>query len=127
MKVFIAYKEKDSYEAKLIKDALLRCGTEVCDRAVDDITSANDKRLRSFVNKNLDSCTDVIAVVSNDTKHHWWVQLLIETAVQRDMPAATFLSGWSELPEYLNCRPRLKFISDVESYAAERMAAEYAF
>ena len=126
MKVFIAYKEIDSYEAKLIENALLRCGAEVYAEAVDDNTSANDKKLRCFVNKNLDSCTDVIAVVSNATKHHWWAQLLIETAEQRDMPVATFLCGWSKLPEYLNCRPRLKFISDVESYAAARMAAEYA-
>lgn len=126
MKVFIAYKEPDEYEAKLIKDAFIRCGVDAYSEILDDITSANDKRLINYVNTNLDNCTDAIAVVSNATKRAWWVQLLIETAAQRDMPAATFLSGWSELPEYLNCRPRLKFISDVESFAAARMAAECA-
>ncbi len=126
MKVFIAYKEQDEYEAQLIKDAFIRCGVDAYSEVVDDIKSANDKKLRSFVNKNLDNCTDVIAVVSNETKHHWWAQLLIETAAMRDIPAATFLSGWSELPECLGCRPILRLISEVEDYAAARMAAECA-
>lgn len=126
MKVLIAYKDTDSYEAMLIKDALLRCGAEVRDGAVDDITAANDRKLIGFVGKSLDGCTDVIVLVSNVTKHQWWVQLLIEAAQRKNMSAAVFLSGWSELPEYLSSARRLRLVSEVESFAAARMSAEPA-
>ncbi len=122
MKVFIAYKQRDEYEALLVRDALIGCGAEAFAEAVSDEVSAYDKKLNRFIGERLDNCTDVIAVVSGETKHHWWAQLLIETALMRDMPAAVFLSGWTELPECLQCAPRLRLISEVDSYAAVRMS-----
>ena len=70
------------------------------------------------------SCTDIIVVMSEQTKLSWWVPFEVGMSAQIDMPTATFLHGDISLPSYLSYWPRLKNLNDVTTYIKVRKKVE---
>lgn len=82
------------------------------------------KALTEHIKENLNSCTDVIVVMSELTKKFWWVPFEIGMSAQKNMPTATFLISDVELPDYLSYWPRLKNLNDVATYVDVRRSFE---
>lgn len=120
MKVFISHKNEDSLQAVILKSAFEKNGVTSYLDVLDSSISGGGKDLTDHIKKNLNSCTDIIVVMSEATKVSWWVPFEIGMSAQVDMPTASFLKSNVILPSYLSYWPRLKTASDVDKYVAVR-------
>ena len=120
MKVFISHKQEDSLYAQFVKRQLDLLKVDSYLDVLD--TSINDggETLTDHIKNQLNSCTDIIVVMSEVTKYSWWVPFEIGMAAQKDMPTATYLTSTVSLPDYLEYWPRLKSVSDVATYVSVR-------
>lgn len=124
MKVFISHKKEDGSRALLVKDALDKKGVPSYLDVLDNDTANDGKALTDHIKTNLNSCTDVIVVMTESTKKSWWVPFEIGMSAQKDMPTASFLSSNVELPDYLSYWPRLKDVEDIATYVDVRRSFE---
>lgn len=72
-------------------------------------------------------CTQLMAVVSTNTKGSWWVPWEIGMATEKDYPIATYAGDSTVLPQYLKKWPYLTTLGDLDKYAAASKAADSAF
>ena len=86
MKVFISHKKEDGSRALLVKDALDKKGVPSYLDVLDNDTANDGKALTDHIKTNLNSCTDVIVVMTESTKKSWWVPFEIGMSAQKDMP-----------------------------------------
>lgn len=120
MKVFISHKKEDSLYALQIKQAFDNLYVESYLDVLDDSIHAGGQALTEHIKNKLNSCTDIIVVMSEKTKYSWWVPFEVGMSAQVDMPTASFLTSSVALPDYLSYWPRLKNISDVATYVSVR-------
>lgn len=116
MKIFLSHQRTDSSIALQIQRHLksnhgIDCYLDIVDNQFD-----NGEDIAEHVRKELNNCTQLLAVVSDTTKKSWWVPWEIGVATEKDFPLATF-GGGIELPEYLKKWPYLRNISDLDKYA----------
>ena len=126
MKVFISHKNEDSALAAALQSAFARNGVASYLDILDSSITMGGKELTDHIKKSLNSCTDIIVVMSNATKLSWWVPFEIGMSAQVDMPTVSFLKSDVVLPSYLSYWPRLKTVSDVDKYVAVRKSTERA-
>ena len=127
MKIFISHKNYDSVIATKIANELDRLRISYYLDVLDPSVTKNGKELTDHIKKNLNSCTDIIVVMSEITKTSQWVPFEIGMAAQIDMPTATYLQNNVELPEYLQYWPRLKYPSDIQKYVSVRKRVQENF
>ena len=120
MKVFISHKQEDSLYAQLVKRQLDLLRVDSYLDVLDTSINGGGETLTDHIKAQLNSCTDIIVVMSEATKYSWWVPFEIGMAAQTDMPTATYLTSAVRLPDYLEYWPRLKSISDVATYVSVR-------
>ena len=120
MKIFISHKKEDEYTAFGIQQVLENMGIEAYLDILDDTISDNGEKLTKHIRKKLRECSDVIVVLSDNTKRSWWVPFEIGMATEKDMPIANYLTSYEKLPEYLEYWPRLKDQRDVKKYVEVR-------
>lgn len=120
MKVFISHKQEDELYAMQIKHAFDRLYVESYLDVLDDTIHDGGQALTDHIKSQLNTCTDIIVVMSENTKYSWWVPFEIGMSAQVDMPTASFLTSSVKLPDYLEYWPRLKTISDVATYVSVR-------
>ena len=123
MYVFISHKKEDGPTAQEIYNEFGKLGVN----AYLDLLDSNltgGKELTEHIKKQLNKCTDIIVVMSEQTKKSWWVPFEIGMSAQVDMPTASFLKSYVELPDYLQYWPRLKYISDIDTYVRTRNEIE---
>ena len=120
MKIFISHKKEDEYTAFGIQQVLENMGIEAYLDILDDTISDNGEKLTKHIRKKLRECSDVIVVLSDNTKRTWWVPFEIGMATEKDMPIANYLTSYEKLPEYLEYWPRLKNQQDVKKYVEVR-------
>ncbi|EGJ7432059.1 toll/interleukin-1 receptor domain-containing protein [Pseudomonas aeruginosa] len=116
MKIFLSHQQTDSALALRIQGHLKRNHNIDCYLDVIDPKFNNGEDIAAHVRKELDKCTQLLAVVSDATKASWWVPWEIGVATEKDFPLATF-GGNIELPDYLKKWPYLKSTSDLDIYA----------
>lgn len=116
MKIFLSHQQTDSTLALKIQGHLKNNHDIDCYLDVIDPKFDNGEDIAAHVRKELDKCTQLLAVVSDATKASWWVPWEIGVATEKDFPLATF-GGNVELPEYLKKWPYLKSTSDLDKYA----------
>ncbi|ENU1215055.1 toll/interleukin-1 receptor domain-containing protein [Pseudomonas aeruginosa] len=116
MKIFLSHQQTDSALALRIQGHLKNNHDIDCYLDVIDPRFNNGEDIAAHVRKELDKCTQLLAVVSDATKASWWVPWEIGVATEKDFPLATF-GGNIELPEYLKKWPYLKSTSDLDKYA----------
>lgn len=124
MKVFISHKKEDELRALLVKCTLDKKGVSSYLDVLDNEIANDGKALTDHIKANLNSCTDVIVVMTEATKKSWWVPFEIGMSAQKDMPTASFLSSDVELPDYLSYWPRLKNVKDINTYVDVRRSFE---
>ena len=120
MKVFISHKQEDSLNAKRVQEAFAALGVSSYLDVLDDTLVNSGESLTDHIKKQLNTCTDIIVVMSEATRYSWWVPFEIGMAAQLDMPTATFLTSYTKLPEYLEDWPRLKSTTDIATYVLVR-------
>lgn len=115
-KIFISHKQEDEEQALAIQNILSENGVEAYLDLLDQTISGDGEKLTEHIKNKLRECTDIIVVLSNNTKKSWWVPFEIGMASEKDMPIANYLLSNEELPDYLEYWPRLKSKKDVEKY-----------
>lgn len=127
MKVFISHKNQDATLALTIHKAFLKNGVESYLDLLDSSITGSGKELTEHIKQSLNSCSDIIVVISDATSSSWWVPFEIGMSAQVDMPTASYLKSEVVLPSYLGYWPRLKTINDIDKYVAVRKRTERAF
>ena len=120
MKVFISHKDADGVQALQIKKEFEKYGVSAYLDVLDSDIKVGGEQLTNHIRKNLNSCSDLIVVMSEKTKSSWWVPFEIGMSAQIDMPTATFLSQMVALPDYLDYWPRLRSLNDIPLYVRVR-------
>lgn len=120
MKVFISHKQEDSTLAMFVQYVFEQCHIDTYLDVLDSSITGDGKALTEHIKQNLNSCTDLIVVMSEQTKTSWWVPFEIGMSAQLDMPTATYLLTNVSLPDYLSYWPRLRSTSDIKKYVQVR-------
>ncbi|WP_252218887.1 MULTISPECIES: toll/interleukin-1 receptor domain-containing protein [unclassified Clostridium] len=120
MTIFISHKNEDSNIASIICNKLNDLG--VCaylDLLEGDLTFDGEK-LTNHIKGRLNSCTDLLVVMSKETQKSWWVPFEIGMASQLDFPIVSYLTDKVSLPEYLSYWPALKELADLPKYISAK-------
>lgn len=120
MKIFISHKKEDEITALQVLHTLQQVEVDAYLDLLDNITSDDGEKLTKHIRDKLHECTDVIVILSSNTKKSWWVPFEIGMATEKDMPIANYLISLEKLPEYLTYWPRLKDCQDVVKYVEIR-------
>ncbi|ACL22657.1 Domain of unknown function DUF1863 [Desulfitobacterium hafniense DCB-2] len=124
MKVFISHKNEDSAQAVVLQNAFAKNGVTSYLDVLDSSINSGGKALTDHIKENLNTCTDIIVIMTENTKYSWWVPFEIGMSAQVDLPTASFLKSDVVLPSYLSYWPRLKTTADVDKYVAVRKQIE---
>lgn len=124
MKVFISHKREDASEALKIRLLLQTRSVESYLDLLDSSITGDGKALTDHIKKELNDCTDIIVVMSENTRYSQWVPFEVGMSAQIDMPTATYLQEGINLPGFLSYWPRLRTPSDVETYVDVRRTVE---
>lgn len=120
MKFFISHKQEDAYIANRIANELHALNISFYLDLLDFHITRSGKELTDHIKANLNDCTDIIVIISQNTKLSQWVPFEVGMSAQINMPTATFLQEEVALPEFLEYWPRLKYPSDIRKYIAVR-------
>lgn len=120
MKIFISHKQEDEVKAMEVQKTLNSCGVKAYLDLLDDDISGDGEKLTQHIRKRIGECSDVIVILSEETKESWWVPFEIGMATEKDMPIANYLVSDVQLPDYLEYWPRLKNKFDVCKYVEIR-------
>lgn len=119
MKVFISHKREDAEKAREIA---LRLKTyhriDSYLDVIDPMIGTHDgPALAEHVQKQMDSCDSLLAVVSATTAQSQWVPWEIGIATEKGFPLATYSNSFQSLPEFLQKWPYLKNNEELDKYA----------
>lgn len=117
-------KQEDYATALSVYNAFLKNNINAYLDLLDNSITGDGKELTEHIKKRLNECTDIIVVMSEETKKSWWVPFEIGMSAQVDMPTASFLKSNVALPSYLSYWPRLKTTSDIDTYVTVRQKTE---
>lgn len=120
MKVFISHKREDAKYAECIEKQLRVHNVETYLDILDPIVFNDGKSLTEHIKKSLNSCTDILVVMSSATKYSQWVPFEIGMAAQVALPTVTYLAESVQLPDYLTYWPCLRELADIGKYVAVR-------
>jgi hypothetical protein len=122
MPVFISHRTADDRLAKQVAYRLKQ--NHKIDCYIDDI-DAETRRLRgtagitALLVQRLNSCTNLLAIVTANTEGSWWVPFEIGVARQAPRVITSFTDQEdSSLPEYLLEWPRLRGEAAIDTFAA---------
>lgn len=116
MKVFISHKQEDEIQAKYICNELLKLNVEAYLDLLEGDLLLDGEELTNHIKNRLNSCTDILVVMSERTKESWWVPFEIGMASQKDFPIVSYLINDVKLPEYLEYWPTLRRTDDLHKY-----------
>ena len=107
MNVFISHQQKDSVLAKIIYNELRRKNVDAYLDVLDNLHEKNGEYLTNHLKEIMASSSDILVVMTENTKDSWWVPFEIGMAAERNLRTVTFLNSYLMLPEYLDYWPRL--------------------
>lgn len=121
VKVFISHKNLDRDIALKVQRVLKSKQVEAYLDLLDESITGKGEVLTKHIKQKLNECTDILVVMSENTKGSWWVPFEIGMAAQRDLPTVSYLQAGVILPDYLSYWPRLKNDLDLEKYVDTRI------
>lgn len=124
IKVFISHKLEDAGQAKLISDRLRNIhNIDTYLDVLDSTIGKNGEELAQYVRQKLESCTQLLAVMSPLTKDSWWVPWEIGVASEKEYPLATY-GGVANLPDFLKRWPVLRNEQHLDAHALSSKKAD---
>jgi MTH538 TIR-like domain (DUF1863) len=94
---------------------------------IDPEASRTGDKLGEYLRAQMGLCTQLLAVVSRNTKSSWWVPWEIGISTEKDQPIATYAGDNTPLPEYLRKWPYLRSQAELDEYARVSKATEQTF
>ncbi|URZ04710.1 toll/interleukin-1 receptor domain-containing protein [Clostridium felsineum] len=116
MTIFISHKREDSTIAGYICNELTKLNVKAYLDVLEGNLLLEGKQLTDHIKERINSCTDILVVMSDRTKDSWWVPFEIGMAAQNDFPIVSYLVNKVELPDYLSYWPTLRKSSDLWKY-----------
>lgn len=128
VKVFLSHHSADSLLARRIERRLreyhnIECYLDV----IDPYIGGRGQDLALHIQTEMDKCTQLLAIVSDTTRHSQWVPWEIGVATEKDYPLATFSTGTGLPPEFLRKWPYLQNDNDLDAYARRSKSAERSY
>ncbi|HFE9702713.1 TPA: TIR domain-containing protein [Clostridium perfringens] len=114
--IFISHKKEDSGPAEYVCSFLKKLGVNAYLDLLEGDLLLKGEALTNHIKKRLNSCTDLLVIMSDNTEKSWWVPFEIGMASQNDFPIVTYLINNVPLPDYLTYWPTLKKSSDLVKY-----------
>ncbi|MDY4335734.1 TIR domain-containing protein [Pectobacterium brasiliense] len=115
MTVFISYRHTDRAQAMIINDRLAKEGISTY-LDVLDVESQSTDDITSVITRRISESTHLIAVVSSQTAHSWWVPFEIGEATITNRRICSYRTTDSQLPEYLSKWPQMKKPAEIEFF-----------
>ena len=118
MPVFVSHRTADNVIAKVVHDRLSYTHGIVCYLDDLDKEAHYSTRITALIIDRLTSCTNLLALITRNTKGSWWVPFEVGVARQapRIITSYTDLPR-GELPEFLREWPVLYGVSAVDTFA----------
>lgn len=127
MKVFISHKREDGPAAERVCNTLKASGVKAYLDLLEGPLALAGEALTNHIKRQLNDCTDLLVVISENTRFSWWVPFEIGMASQKDFPIVNYLKAGVDLPDYLTYWPRLRSDADLVKYVrANRVVKEEA-
>lgn len=120
--IFISHKEEDSGPAQYVCHILNELGVKAYLDLLEGDLLLKGEELTNHIKNRLNSCTDLLVIMSANTSKSWWVPFEIGMASQKDFPIVTYLINNVELPDYLTYWPALKKTEDLYKYVRAKYA-----
>ena len=118
MTVFISYRHSDRDVAVRINSQLINAGINTY-MDVFDSESQSTQNITAVITRNIADSTHLIAVISGETAKSWWVPFEIGEATISASRIASFRTGYTSLPEYLEMWPQMNNISHLSLFIDE--------
>lgn len=123
-KVFISHKQEDAETASDIATYIKAKGLDVYLDVIDTQLGKDGPDLADYIRAQLEKCTQLLAVLSAQTRVSWWVPWEIGVATEKERFLASFLAGQTTVPDYLQKWPYLRTRQDLDRYVEESKRAE---
>ncbi len=125
MKVFISHKNEDSQIAIYIQNVLRNLDVDAYLDVLEGKLLLSGEELTNHIKDRLSNCTDLLVVLSVNTKESWWVPFEIGMAAQLDFPIVNYIPNFAtdkkiQLPDYLSYWPKLTKSDDLRKYVEIR-------
>lgn len=125
MKVFISHKKEDSQVAVFIQNILKNLYVDAYLDVLEGNLLLKGEDLTNHIKDRLSDCTDLLVILSINTKESWWVPFEIGMAAQLDFPIVNYIPNFLsdkkvQLPEYLSYWPKLTKSDDLRKYVETR-------
>lgn len=119
MPVFISHRTVDDRIALTVYDRLRMHGITCYIDNVDALASRlTEREITSYIVQKLNDCTNLMAIVTPNTKGSWWVPFEIGVARQAPRIITSYYQGTqTELPEYLKEWPVLFYEHHIDAFA----------
>ena len=129
--VFVSHKSDDTDTAQEVAETIAKSGLTVYLDVLDSNIAGDDPELVDYINAVISCCNSLIAVVSRNTVHSWWVPLEIGIAITRELHLGSFLVPTSRytpltlnevkqyFPSYLWRWPVLTSTTDLGNWCKE--------
>jgi hypothetical protein len=127
MKVFVSHQQADSAIASSVALRLRQNNVECYVDIIDRNIAQSGEVLGNYLRNEMGKCTQLLAVVSANTKQSSWVPWEIGVATEKNFPLATFFGDNTPAPEFLRQWPYLRSLSDVDHYVAASRLADRTF
>lgn len=124
IKVFLSHKKEDEAISIQIATYLRANGLDVYLDTIDDNLYRDGPDLADYIRAQLDTCTQLLAVISRQTAASWWVPWEIGVASEKERFLASFVAGDATVPEYLQKWPYLRNQRDLDVYIQESKSAQ---
>jgi len=119
MPVFISHRSQDDALARQIYQVLNGKHRITC--YIDDLDVVakriGERAITQYIVDKLNSCTNILAVLTPNTQGSWWVPFEIGVARQSPRFITTFRQSLPTLPEYLLEWPVLSSAADLDRFA----------
>ena len=116
MKVFISHKQEDAQLAARIAQYFLSRKVAYYLDVIDTQLQKDGPELAEYLRFQLDSCSHLLAVLTNHSSASWWVPWEIGVATEKERYLASYVSGIVNIPEFLHKWPYLKSEQDLQKY-----------
>lgn len=123
-KVFISHKQEDAKIAGEIAAYVKIKGLDVYLDVIDTQLGRDGPDLADYIRKRLDECTQLLAVLSANTRVSWWVPWEIGVATEKERFLASYVADNATVPEFLQKWPYLRTRQDLDRYVEESKRAE---
>lgn len=126
IKVFISHYQDDSTTAEAVLKTLEDYGIDAYLDLLDSSLTKNGKKLTRHLKDEMNNCTDLLVVMSSETRKSSWVPFEIGMASHKGLPTVTYLTQSVTLPEYLEFWPRFQSRPELSIYAERLKSREKA-